>query len=166
MSKTLELLKEQIEDALFCVGSLVDNTSEDTLPDFEILRTAIYSLRAENTRLKAEIVRKDAVLQELSCLGNGGTPGNSIGNLIAQTDTAAPTTKEKSEAEILAFVKEAADKFAVEGVSTYGDVEGGKYLALRWGILDRGIVVIKIDKDFPPRNFVDAVGATNIWVAK
>lgn len=38
----------------------------------------------------------------------------------------------EDEAEISAFVKKAADKFAVEGVSTYGDVEGGKYLALRW----------------------------------
>lgn len=66
------------------------------------------------------------------------------------------TTLEE-EAEISAFVKRAADKFAIEDVSTYGNIEGGKYLAIRWGMFDRGVVVIKIDKDFSPRNFVDAV---------
>lgn len=83
---------EQIEDAL----RRFDEEADRSLINYDHttcallrasvlnIRTAIYSLQAENTSLKAEIVRKDAVLQELSCLGNGGTPGNSIGNLIAQ----------------------------------------------------------------------------------
>lgn len=66
------------------------------------------------------------------------------------------TTLEE-EAEISAFAKRAADIFAINNASTYGDIENGKYLAIRWGTFDRGVVVIKIDKDFPPRNFVDAV---------
>ncbi|CAB4164439.1 hypothetical protein UFOVP826_37 [uncultured Caudovirales phage] len=58
----------------------------------------------------------------------------------------------------LAFVKEAAEAFAKNPkLSTFGRVENGGYLAIRWGIMERGIVVVKIDQYEPIINFVDAV---------
>lgn len=67
------------------------------------------------------------------------------------------TTLEE-EAEISAFVKRAADTFSINNTSTYGDIENGKYLAIRWGLFfGRGVMVIKIDQDFQPRNFVDVI---------
>ncbi len=59
---------------------------------------------------------------------------------------------------MLAFVEKAAKSFSKEPRQcTYGTMEPGSWLAIRWGLMDRGVMVVKLSDDFEPRNFVDAV---------
>ncbi len=58
----------------------------------------------------------------------------------------------------LALVEAAARHFA-EHVDhdTYGTLESGAWLAMRWGLTDRAILILKLDADFTPEVYGDAV---------
>ncbi len=69
------------------------------------------------------------------------------------------TTIER-ERERQDFALRAAAAFAKsKDVVTYsdGDLVAGAYLALRWGILDRGVLVLRISKDEEPTRYDDLV---------
>ena len=62
------------------------------------------------------------------------------------------------EEEIIKFVKDAAAllKFNPERRS-FGTFDPGSLLAVRWGAGDDCIVVVRIDDDFTPRNYQQAI---------
>lgn len=63
------------------------------------------------------------------------------------------TTVSDIEAQ-LAFAKEAADYFAAHpGKYSFGKIEPGEYLALRWGGGDDCVLVLKQDELFEPVNY-------------
>ena len=64
-----------------------------------------------------------------------------------------------SEEALLAFVKEAAEQFAGRSkMATYGgSPTPGEYLAIRWGLAEDCILVIKVDTDFHPVIFQQAI---------
>lgn len=54
----------------------------------------------------------------------------------------------------LAFAKKAADYFATHpGKYSFGAIEPGEYLALRWGGGDDCVLVLKQDDFFQPVNY-------------
>ena len=54
----------------------------------------------------------------------------------------------------LDFARRAAERFAKdEKLFTYGDIESGGFLALRWGLGEDCVVVVKIDSDHIPTNY-------------
>lgn len=58
------------------------------------------------------------------------------------------------------FVEKAAKRFADDPkmhTFTEGDIEPGVLFAMRWGFLDRSVLVFKLSDDFTPSVFVDAV---------
>jgi hypothetical protein len=68
------------------------------------------------------------------------------------------STSLEQEAEVTEFVKKAKEAFLQDKeVSTFGNLEKGSLLAMRWGLMDRGIVVVRLDSDFEPINFRDAI---------
>jgi hypothetical protein len=38
-----------------------------------------------------------------------------------------------------------------------GNIKPGDLFAMRWGLMDRGILVFRIDESFEPVNFVDCI---------
>jgi len=72
------------------------------------------------------------------------------------------STSLEQEAEVTDFVKKAKEAFLKEpNASTFGSMEKGTLFAIRWGIMDRGIVVVRLDNDFEPINFQDAIVKNN-----
>jgi hypothetical protein len=70
------------------------------------------------------------------------------------------TSIEDRESE-LEFVRRAAAAFARnDGMATYGDIGPGELLAIRWGLHGRSIKVVKLDADFAPTIYGDAVQPT------
>jgi hypothetical protein len=62
--------------------------------------------------------------------------------------------------EELAFAKRAAEKFAAEpGVSSFTDseIERGAFLALRWGLGDDCVLVLKLDDIHTPTIYAQQV---------
>lgn len=57
------------------------------------------------------------------------------------------------------FAGEAARAFMKDPkLSTYARTHtGGQFLALRWGIMDRTVRVLKLDPDWIPVNYIDAI---------
>lgn len=69
------------------------------------------------------------------------------------------TTSIEDEEARVAFVKEAARMFkADERLATFGDLTPGSLLAIRWGMHDRSIMVVKLDAEDTPSVFRDAIG--------
>lgn len=63
------------------------------------------------------------------------------------------TTAEQVEAE-LAFARKAAAHFAVHDLhSSYGDLKPGSLLALRWGLGNDCVLVVRLDENFEPCNY-------------
>lgn len=68
------------------------------------------------------------------------------------------TTRLSEEVELLEFAKAAATHFAAESKHwSYGDLIPGSYLALRWGLGDDCVLVLKLDEDFAPVNYMQLV---------
>ena len=68
------------------------------------------------------------------------------------------TTQLSEEVELLEFAKEAATHFAAESKHwSYGELIPGSYLALRWGLGDDCVLVVKLDEDFTPVNYAQLV---------
>lgn len=63
------------------------------------------------------------------------------------------------QAEVGTFVLAAAKAFAAQrDLATFAHaLEPGRLLALRWGITERGVLVVRLSPDFEPVNYVDAV---------
>lgn len=64
------------------------------------------------------------------------------------------------EEELVAFAKKAAERFADNpqySTFTTGDIEPGAFLAIRWGLGDDCVLVVKIAEDFQPVNFQQAI---------
>lgn len=56
------------------------------------------------------------------------------------------------------FGKRAAEHFIEHPEhSSFGDLEPETYLALRWGLHDRAILVLKLDPDFHPFVYGDCI---------
>jgi hypothetical protein len=56
------------------------------------------------------------------------------------------------------FAKRAAQDFAkFPDHSTFGDVKPGSYLALRWGMGEDCVLVLKLDENFEPINYQQLV---------
>ena len=67
------------------------------------------------------------------------------------------TTLENQE-KLIGFVKQAVKRFGESpGLATFGDVRPGEYLALRWGMGEDCVLVIRLDKNFEPINFHQAI---------
>lgn len=63
-------------------------------------------------------------------------------------------------ADELNFARASARHFAEHpACSTRGDCTPGSLLAIRWGMMDRGVLVVKLDDNHQPQNYVDAVAA-------
>lgn len=57
-----------------------------------------------------------------------------------------------------AFAKQAASAFKLNPrLATFGDPDKGSYIAIRWGLMDRGVLVLKIDPDHEPVNYRDII---------
>ncbi len=64
------------------------------------------------------------------------------------------TVSVSEELRQLRFAKEAARHFAAHpDISSFGDIEPGALLALRWGLADDCVVVLRLDRDFIPTNY-------------
>lgn len=59
----------------------------------------------------------------------------------------------------LEFVQKAAAAFAkYPDMATYMEkLKPGGYIALRWGVLERGVLLLKLDSNFVPINYRDAI---------
>lgn len=69
------------------------------------------------------------------------------------------TTIQEAES-MVAFAKQAGAEFAANpGMTTFGSVEPGSLLAIRWGIDGGCVVVVRLDENFPPTNFQGAAHA-------
>ncbi len=56
------------------------------------------------------------------------------------------------------FARDAAAAFAKDPQkASYGDLSPGSLLALRWGMTERGVLVLKLDEDFEPVNYRDFI---------
>lgn len=67
------------------------------------------------------------------------------------------TDLNETEREI-AFARLAAREFKLNPrLATFGDPEKGSYIAIRWGLMDRGVLVLKLDADHEPVNFRDMI---------
>ena len=54
----------------------------------------------------------------------------------------------------LAFVKEAIDYFnSHEKIYTYGSLEKGSLFAMRWGMMDDCVLLLKLDEEFTRINY-------------
>lgn len=71
--------------------------------------------------------------------------------------------KDVKEAALeIEFAKEAAKLFSKEpSISTYGSLDPGSYLAIRWGLDDYGVMVIKLDSDHIATNYTGLIVAQN-----
>jgi hypothetical protein len=70
------------------------------------------------------------------------------------------TTISEREAEV-AFVKEAAAAFAENPrMYSYGKLQPGELIALRWGLHQRAVKLLRLHEDFSPVIYADAVPAT------
>jgi hypothetical protein len=62
------------------------------------------------------------------------------------------------EAKLTAFAVAAAKQFAFHSeLASFGDIKPGAYLALRWGLGNDCVLVLKLDPDFQPVNFQQAI---------
>jgi hypothetical protein len=62
------------------------------------------------------------------------------------------------EQRLVDFAKKAAEYMGNDSrVHTFGDVEPGTFLAIRWGLGDDCLMVVKLDEDFQPINFQQAI---------
>ena len=67
------------------------------------------------------------------------------------------TTAKETEAELL-FAREAAADFATHKEhSTYGDIGVGAFLAIRWGLGDNSVLVLKLDATHEGTNYQNLV---------
>lgn len=58
----------------------------------------------------------------------------------------------------LAFVARAKVEFEKSpSLATYGDLTSGSFLAMRWGMTEDCILVVKLDEDFEPKNYVNVI---------
>lgn len=58
------------------------------------------------------------------------------------------------ELERIEFAKRAAKHFAEKPEHwSFGDMKPGDFLALRWGLGDDCVLILKLDPDFQPVNF-------------
>lgn len=63
------------------------------------------------------------------------------------------------EERLLNFVRAAAKNFQENPQHTsYGEIESGGYVALRWGLGNDCVLVFKLDEDFEPRVYGQAIG--------
>lgn len=57
----------------------------------------------------------------------------------------------KSCKDEIAFAEEAAKRFSEDtALTTYGSLQQGSYFALRWGMRDDCVLMLKLDKDYIP----------------
>lgn len=62
------------------------------------------------------------------------------------------------EKDRVAFAEQAASRFAEDSsLTTFGNPEPGNFLAIRWGIDDSSVLVVKVDAEFQPRVYQKAV---------
>jgi hypothetical protein len=67
-------------------------------------------------------------------------------------------TTKADELARLKFAEEAARAFKIDPkLGSYGAVEAGGYLALRWGLGDDCVMVVKLDENDEPVNFQELV---------
>lgn len=60
--------------------------------------------------------------------------------------------------EETAFARRAAIAFAKDSsMVTFGDLEPGSFLAMRWGLDDDCVVVLKLSDSFEPRNYMNII---------
>lgn len=65
--------------------------------------------------------------------------------------------------ELLEFVKKAANHFTEnEKHSTFGDLTPGSYLAIRWGLDDDCVLVLKVDENSQVVVFQQAIQRNNV----
>lgn len=70
--------------------------------------------------------------------------------------------------EELAFMRKAADYFAANPAkSSYGDIEPDSFLALRWGLGDDCVLVVKLAESFQhvPTNYQNVIDRSRPVVA-
>lgn len=63
-----------------------------------------------------------------------------------------------AEQGLVDFAKKAAEYMEKSPrTTTFGDLEPGTFLAIRWGLGDDCLLVVKLDDDFHPLNFQQAI---------
>ena len=68
------------------------------------------------------------------------------------------STTEKDETERLAFAKLAAAAFSRDkNMATFGDISPGGFLALRWGMGNDCVLVVRLDENETPVNYQQLV---------
>jgi hypothetical protein len=67
-------------------------------------------------------------------------------------------TTKRAELGRLKFAEDAAAAFKKDpNMATYGDVTAGSFLALRWGMGNDCVLVVKLDENDEPVNFQQLV---------
>lgn len=63
-----------------------------------------------------------------------------------------------SEESLVAFAAMVAARFAADPrLATLGDLKPGSLLAIRWGLGDDCVLVVRLDEEFEPVNFQQAI---------
>lgn len=65
----------------------------------------------------------------------------------------------ETENEQVEFAQEAARVFSVDAnLATYGgEIKSGAFLAIRWGLMDRSVLLVRVDKDHEPTVYKDII---------
>jgi len=67
-------------------------------------------------------------------------------------------TSVQGERELLDFVESAVERFSKDStLTTFGDLEPESYLAIRWGLMDDCVLVVKLDQYFQNRVYQRAI---------
>ncbi|MEN6544472.1 MAG: hypothetical protein ABFE07_00350 [Armatimonadia bacterium] len=73
------------------------------------------------------------------------------------------TTTLGQEEEQQAFAKRAAEAFAANpSIDIFGNIEPGSFLALRWGLGDDCVLVVKLSEGHEPTNYQRLIKAIEL----